>query len=405
MFRALSSRVAAPEDADDSQSETGAPQPSSAKSKKAAHPTLLGSQEVGPGEDLDAQMTQLYGVWDERDGVPVPAAQPLTPSSWWPPPWAAPYLAWSPYNATAGVGYWSGAPRPAGSQVKPGGFEGYQQVPNSGWGSSGFTASGDEVNPQFAPLYSDDPDEAPRRPYGDVSLPLGGHLALSVKEKIWRGEYIDMFSLLHTEPEPVPKVGEPVRDTELTRRRKIDRNWTNWLYGYTIYMAVVTQIYPKKAGALIKYLDIIHRTLRDFGGQAWLHYDENFRRRAAHDPSLSWKAPQLELWVQIVLPSKPVAGDRSDSGHLIARNAGPNHSAPSGAQGVQRPRACFQFNSTGKCTKSGCNFSHICPICGGKHSARFCEKGGWSKGKFTQGGKRGDGGQPPASSGKGPVSN
>lgn len=25
-----------------------------------------------------------------------------------------------------------------------------------------------------------------------------------MKEKIWRGEYVDIFSLLHTEPEPTP---------------------------------------------------------------------------------------------------------------------------------------------------------------------------------------------------------
>lgn len=49
-------------------------------------------------------------------------------------------------------------------------------------------------------------------------------------------------------------------------------------------MAVVVQLYPQKAAVLIKYLDIVHRTLRDFGGQAWLHYDENFRHRTSHDP-------------------------------------------------------------------------------------------------------------------------
>lgn len=134
----------------------------------------------------------------------------------------------------------------------------------------------------------------------------------------------------------VPKVGDPVRDDEVVRKRKIDRNWTNWLYGYTIFMAVVIQIRPKRAGALIKYLDIIHRTLRDFGGQAWHHYDDHFRCRAAHDPSLSWTVPQLELWVQIVLPSKPVAGDRSDSGHLIAHNASNTFRAPFWCSGGSR---------------------------------------------------------------------
>lgn len=77
-----------------------------------------------------------------------------------------------------------------------------------------------------------------------------------------------------------------MKDQEVTLKCQIDRNWTNWLYGYPIYMAVAVQMHPKKAGTLIKYMDIIYKALRDFGGQAWLFYDENFRLRVSHDPTL-----------------------------------------------------------------------------------------------------------------------
>lgn len=33
-------------------------------------------------------------------------------------------------------------------------------------------------------------------PYVEVLDPLGIHLQLATKEKIWRGEYVDLFSLL-----------------------------------------------------------------------------------------------------------------------------------------------------------------------------------------------------------------
>lgn len=78
------------------------------------------------------------------------------------------------------------------------------------------------------------PQECPPSSYGAVALPLGGHLTLSVKQKIWHGKYVDMFSLLHSEPEPVQKVGDPVRDSEAVCKRKIDRNFTNWLYRCSI---------------------------------------------------------------------------------------------------------------------------------------------------------------------------
>lgn len=51
--------------------------------------------------------------------------------------------------------------------------------------------------------------DRPHMSYGDAALPLGGHLALALKEKIWRGEFLDLFILLHKEPEPVAWVGDP----------------------------------------------------------------------------------------------------------------------------------------------------------------------------------------------------
>lgn len=57
----------------------------------------------------------------------------------------------------------------------------------------------------------------PRMIYGDVALPLGGHLALAVKEKIWRGEFVDFFSLLHKKPELIVKVGDPAPTPRLLR--------------------------------------------------------------------------------------------------------------------------------------------------------------------------------------------
>lgn len=87
-------------------------------------------------------------------------------------------------------------------------------------------------------------NERPRISYGDTGLPLGRHLALSVKEKIWKGEFVYLFSLLQTEPEPVPRPGDPIRDSETMRRRKIDKNWTNWLNSLVIYAPALLQMYP-----------------------------------------------------------------------------------------------------------------------------------------------------------------
>lgn len=216
-------------------------------------------------------------------GSPPPQQKPsFAQQPWWFPGWGGGYFPWTPFGMSPWESSWPGFGRPAGSRTVPRDPPASQPI-FPGWPSW-------EECQRWA-NFSTGESGLEERPYGGVDLPLGGHLALSVKEKIWRGEYVDLFSLLQAEPEPVRKVGKPERDQESMKKRR------SWLYGYCIYMAVVVQLHPKRAPALIKYLDIIHRILRDFGGQAWLQYDENFRLRAAHDPSLSWSTPKFELWM------------------------------------------------------------------------------------------------------------
>lgn len=48
----------------------------------------------------------------------------------------------------------------------------------------------------------------------------------------------------------------------MVKKRKIDKNWNNWLMGYIIYMAVVIQLQPTKVPALPKYLDVVYNAYR-----------------------------------------------------------------------------------------------------------------------------------------------
>lgn len=47
-----------------------------------------------------------------------------------------------------------------------------------------------------SPAYS-----AGYQPYAEVSGPLGGHLHPATKEMIWRGKFVDLFSLLFQAPD------------------------------------------------------------------------------------------------------------------------------------------------------------------------------------------------------------
>lgn len=56
--------------------------------------------------------------------------------------------------------------------------------------------------------------------HGDAALPLGGHLALPVKEKNWRREFVDIFSLLHKLSQPIMKLGDLAPDPQVVKKIK-----------------------------------------------------------------------------------------------------------------------------------------------------------------------------------------
>ena len=54
--------------------------------------------------------------------------------------------------------------------------------------------------------------------------------------------------------------------------------------------------YPGRAAELITCLQIISHAEAKFRGLTWHHYDEQFRRCAAHDLSLNWGLVDWKLW-------------------------------------------------------------------------------------------------------------
>ena len=148
------------------------------------------------------------------------------------------------------------------------------------------------VRPTARMGYSSSP-----RPSG-IASPLGINRPLdrNLEDKILRGEYIDLAILL---PDTVyqsqtpdiqlrlddSSLGSPV--TMVRKRKPVIDTFQKWLDTFTTFMLVIVATYPRRALELIKYQQIISRAVTKFKGLAWLAYDEQFRRRAAYDLSLS----------------------------------------------------------------------------------------------------------------------
>ncbi|XP_053112579.1 formin-F-like isoform X2 [Hemicordylus capensis] len=349
--------------------------------------------------------------------IPLPPGEPVAPTppggtGQWPSfPWPMPAMGgwgpasyWPPYTQSWGVGSPLVFPRVmsglqgAAEQVWSGNWPPGGSLPPPGVAPASVTTMGSQ--PGFYPMgIVPSPQHAP---YGGMGLPLGDHLLPSTKEKILKGEYVDIFSLLFREPEVKHKEGESCKEHEATKRKPVEKTWNNWLSGFTIYMGVIVQAQPARGPALLKYMDIIHRAVSDFSGSSWVRYDESFRMRAALDPTLPWDAPLQELWLVTMSPARPIEGDRSDSGHLLSKPSGVPPAGGTGQQWVQPHLVCWEFNTNGRCSRSPCRFKHACGVCGARHPSSSCPRAkfGGSGGKFRQGNNK-KGAPPPPPSNKG----
>lgn len=101
-------------------------------------------------------------------------------------------------------------------------------------------------------------------------MPLGDHLTTSTRDKIVRGEYVDVFSLLYRELEKKDKEDIDEREKERLKWHRVDSNWANWHPGFLIYAGVIVCFHPWRALSMLQYMDIIYKGFPLFSGSVWM---------------------------------------------------------------------------------------------------------------------------------------
>lgn len=200
--------------------------------------------------------------------------------------------------------------------------------------------------------------------------PLGLHLKQEVRDKLWKGEYFDIFSLLPLEKFNLDRVkpdDSKKEDEEKRRYRLIPRTFTNWLQAFAIMASVIGEKQREHCSALFCYQDAIGEAYRVYGGTAWLRYDEQFRQRRAIRPALRWDHKDISLWMRLMTTARAPkqffpggTGGPSTQGHTVGNKKG----------------VCWQYN-TGTCRfGASCKYKHECSGCGGSHPGSRCFKQG-----------------------------
>ena len=223
---------------------------------------------------------------------------------------------------------------------------------------------------------------------------LGSDVPISVKEKVWRGEFVDLGTFLKRGLSALSEEASFSLVRQASRAPRI-ANIEQWTSAFLTYASIFVEKHFGRARELFKYIDTVRSIVR-FGGYNWRAYDVQFRLRQARQPHRSWAAIDTELWLTVAtaLPrsgfhagGRPQAlpfrgGQRSGVPASVERNlhAGPTSSPPGGRRasaGSNRVRAnhCFAFNA-GTCQRGACRFAHVCANCGSaSHAAVACTRG------------------------------
>ncbi|KAJ1084518.1 hypothetical protein NDU88_004665 [Pleurodeles waltl] len=119
---------------------------------------------------------------------------------------------------------------------------------------------------------------------------LANAIPLTVKERVWRKEFIDIFSLLEIQLEGLDLTVCDKKDEDRRERKKArkERNFKNGLDAFRIMACVIVEKFPRCAADLWLYESKIHEAHRQFPGDAWLEYDKSFRLKMQAHPEMEW---------------------------------------------------------------------------------------------------------------------
>jgi len=112
---------------------------------------------------------------------------------------------------------------------------------------------------------------------------------LSLAEKIWRGEFIELHELLPsrlTTPEPL--VLNLLSSREKSMPKKTISTFQEWATCFNTYISLIWVCQPVCVPDLLAYSSIIVRASGQYVDAPWLSYDAQFRREAATCPGTPW---------------------------------------------------------------------------------------------------------------------
>ncbi|KAJ1180144.1 hypothetical protein NDU88_005368 [Pleurodeles waltl] len=177
---------------------------------------------------------------------------------------------------------------------------------------------------------------------------LAAHVASEIKEKIWKGDFVDIFSLVRAKRREIESKDKDAKTSAYSDKKpKIEENITNWLFGFNVFMSVMMEKKPDIGLSMIFYANKILKAHHMYGGNAWLEYDRDFRWAKVEDPAIGWDQTEVNVWLECV------------------NNKLPNKQPFRAQYTSDKKGSCWAFNKKVCSRPPGtCKFRHSCAFCG-----------------------------------------
>lgn len=235
-----------------------------------------------------------------------------------------------------------------------------------------------------------------------TTLPLGSSVNSHIKEKIWKGEFIDLSSLI-PEITRTPTTGLGTLSiapsgiiTCIQQKSAQITSIEKWTDAFIIFISIFSAKHPDKVPELLKYMSIIRDTALKFPGGGWIEYDLQFRRRQACMPHRSWALIDGELWYTVLIPTAisgntqlqhrsidqpfrtrpsfqwptPAQSSRQSGLDFLPRNPMPRFGIPR----TDQKGTCWAYNRNA-CYANPCQWAHVCSKCRSPaHTIGNCRK-------------------------------
>ena len=220
---------------------------------------------------------------------------------------------------------------------------------------------------------------------------LTSHIDPLLKQKIERGEFVDLDKLL-----PKDRISALNRYSEDNRMEWVQRddgtflvparketritNFRRWEQAFRMYATIYCGQNPHRAKEIWQYISVINTASSSFIWENVYSYDIVFRQLMAFNPNRSWAVTYNQMWNLSM--REPIQRNHHQKGYGYGFNNGSsvsesnNKGKGSGQSKSKKPRYCWGFNKGVPCKfGKSCTYIERCSYCdSGAHGVNACPK-------------------------------